>query len=73
MDEQKIDPLTLEQMIRFLPTKEEEELLRNCPSEELAYLDKPEQYALEVGFFTFNFVYLMLCFRLSLFPRSLQN
>ena len=48
MDEEKIDLLTLGQMIRFMPTKEEEELLRNCPYEDQPYLDKPEQYAYEV-------------------------
>lgn len=48
MDEEKIDLLTLDQMLRFIPTKEEEELLRNCPPEDQLYLDKPEQYAQEV-------------------------
>jgi len=48
MDEERLDVLTLDQMLRFMPTKEEEELVRNCPYEDMPYLDKPEQYAYEV-------------------------
>jgi hypothetical protein len=48
MDEEKIDSVILDQMIRFMPTKEEEELIRNCPYADQPYLDKPEQYAFEL-------------------------
>ena len=46
-------------MVKYLPTKEEQELFRTCPAYDVPYLDKPEQYVYEVMYYLLGFSWLI--------------